>query len=249
MDDLRFWKRDIIFEHHQQTQRPMQMDEIKALLLSLRDEPYAEFQRKLLPNVTPERIVGVRTPALRAMAKELWRNGMARGFMAQLPHATFEENQLHAFAIAEIRDFATCLSATERFLPHVDNWATSDQLLPRCFGQHTTALLPTVERWIAHSHEYTVRFGIGMLLKHYLEAHFETRLLELVARVRRDEYYIRMMQTWCFAEALAKQPTATLPYIEQLRLTPWTHNKAIQKATESRRIGAEMKQRLRSLRV
>ena len=213
------------------------------------DADYAAFQRKLLPNVTPERIVGVHTPALRAMAKELWRNGKAEAFMAHLPHPTFEENQLHAFAIAEIRDFATCLSATERFLPHVDNWATSDQLLPRCFGQHTTELLPAVERWIAHSHEYTVRFGIGMLLKHYLNANFEPRLLELVAQVRRDEYYIRMMQAWLFAEALAKQPTATLPYIEQHRLAPWTHNKAIQKATESRRIGAEMKQRLRSLRV
>ena len=224
-------------------------DHIISQLRGMADADYAAFQRKLLPNVTPERIVGVRTPALRAMAKELWRNGKAEAFMAQLPHPTFEENQLHAFAIAEIRDFATCLSATERFLPHVDNWATSDQLLPRCFGQHTTALLPAVERWIAHSHEYTVRFGMGMLLKHYMDAHFEPRLLELVAQVQRDEYYIRMMQAWLFAEALAKQPIAALPYIEQQRLAPWIHNKAIQKATESRRIGAEMKQRLRSLRV
>lgn len=224
-------------------------DHIINQLRGMADADYAAFQRKLLPNVTPERIVGVRSPALRAMAKELWRSGMAEAFMVLLPHPTFEENQLHAFAIADIRDFAACLSATERFLPHVDNWATCDQLLPRCFGQHTTALLPAVERWIAYSHEYTVRFGMGMLLKHYLDAHFEPRLLELVARVRRDEYYIRMMQAWLFAEALAKQPAAALPYIEQRRLAPWTHNKAIQKATESRRIGAEMKQRLRSLRV
>ena len=224
-------------------------DHIISQLRGMADADYAAFQRKLLPNVTPERIVGVRTPALRAMAKELWRNGKAEAFMAQLPHATFEENQLHAFAIAEIRDFAACLSATERFLPHVDNWATCDQLLPRCFGRHTAELLPAVEHWIAHNHEYTVRFGMGMLLKHYMDAHFEPRLLELVAQVQRDEYYIRMMQAWLFAEALAKQPIAALPYIEQQRLAPWIHNKAIQKATESRRIGAEMKQRLRSLRV
>lgn len=213
------------------------------------DANYAAFQRKLLPNVTPERIVGVRTPALRAMAKELWRMGQAEAFMELLPHPTFEENQLHAFAIAEICDFATCLSATERFLPHVDNWATCDQLLPRCFGRHTAELLPAVEHWIAHSHEYTVRFGMGMLLKHYLETHFETRLLELVARVRRDEYYIRMMQAWLFAEVLVKQPIAALPYIEQQHLAPWTHNKAIQKSIESRRIDAEMKARLRKMRV
>lgn len=222
---------------------------IDTQLRGMMDADYAAFQRKLLPTVAPERIVGVRTPALRAMAKELWHSGMAEAFMALLPHTTFEENQLHAFAIAEICDFATCLSATERFLPHVDNWATCDQLLPRCFGRHTAELLPAVERWLETDHEYTVRFGMGMLLKHYLDAHFEPRLLELVAQVRRDEYYIRMMQAWLFAEALVKQPIAALPYIEQQRLAPWIHNKAIQKATESRRIGAEMKQRLRSLRV
>ena len=224
-------------------------DHIMSQLRGMADANYAAFQRKLLPNVAPERIVGVRTPVLRAMAQELWRTEQAEAFMALLPHPTFEENQLHAFAIAEIRDFAACLSATVRLFPHVDNWATCDQLLPRCFAQHTAELLPAVEHWIAHNHEYTVRFGMGMLLKHYLDAHFEPRLLKLVAQVRRDEYYIRMMQAWYFAEALAKQPIAALPYIEQHRLAPWTHNKAIQKATESRRIGAEMKQRLRLMRV
>ena len=222
---------------------------IAAQLHGMVDADYADFQRKLLPTVAPERIVGVRTPALRALAKTLWHNGMAEAFMAQLPHATFEENQLHTLALAQMRDFTACLAATECFLPYVDNWATCDQLLPRCFAQNTALLLPAVERWLAADHEYTVRFGMGMLLKHYLDEHFEPHLLELVARVQRGEYYIRMMQAWYFAEALAKQPAAALPYIRQRRLERWVHNKAIQKATESRRIGAELKAQLRSLRV
>lgn len=217
-------------------------------LISLRDAKYAEFQRKLIPNINPDTIIGVRTPELRYLAKELTGSKQAEHFINELPHKYIEENQLHAFIISLIKDYDACIQEVERFLPYVDNWATCDQLSPKCFGKHRYELLPNIEHWIGSMHEYSVRFAIGMLMRHFLDDAFESRFLDSVASIRREEYYIRMMQAWYFATALAKQYDAALPYIEQRKLAQWTHNKAIQKAIESYRVTSEHKEKLKSLR-
>ncbi|MBP3227430.1 MAG: DNA alkylation repair protein [Bacteroidaceae bacterium] len=223
---------------------------VRARLLPLADEAYKAFLAPLIPTVPPERFVGVRTPQLRNLARELEREGLAEAYLeSPLPHATFDEMQLHAFLICRLRNMDAALRATERFLPHVDNWATCDQLAPRIFARHRAALLPAIARWLADAHEYTVRFGIGMLMLHFLDApHFHLEHLEAVAAIDREEYYVRMMQAWYFATALAKQYDAALPYIVSRRLNPWTHRRAIQKAVESRRITPEQKVYLRTLR-
>lgn len=216
---------------------------------SLRDEKYAAFQRPLLPNLAPESIIGVRTPALRLLAKELRGSAEAEAFLAALPHRYFEENQLHAFLVAQERDYRRCIERLERFLPFVDNWATCDQLSPRVLGRHRAELLPEVRRWMASGHEYTCRFGIGMLMRYYLEDNtFSEEYLRWVAAIDREEYYVRMMQAWFFATALAKQWSAAEPYMHDGRLPDWVRRKAIQKALESFRIPAERKSHLRALR-
>ena len=225
------------------------MTEIQERLFALQDLPYRDFNARLLPTVDKETIIGVRTPALRKLARELRGSEAAGGFLAELPHRYFEENGLHAFLIESIRDYGECLAAVERFLPFVDNWATCDSLSPPVFKQHRAELLAPIERWLASKETYPVRFGVGMLMAHYLDADFAPRYLEWVAALRSEEYYINMMIAWYFATALAKQYDAALPYIEQRRLEPWTHNKAIQKAVESYRITDEQKAYLKTLRV
>jgi 3-methyladenine DNA glycosylase AlkD len=216
---------------------------------SLRDEKYAAFHRPLLPNLAPESIIGVRTPALRLLAKELRGSAEAEAFLAALPHRYFEENQLHAFLVAQEKDYRRCIERLERFLPFVDNWATCDQLSPRVLGRHRAELLPEVRRWMASGHEYTCRFGIGMLMRYYLEDNtFSEEYLRWVAAIDREEYYVRMMQAWFFATALAKQWSAAEPYMHDGRLPDWVRRKAIQKALESFRISAAHKSHLRALR-
>lgn len=218
-------------------------------LFSLRDEKYAAFQRPLLPNLAPESIIGVRTPALRLLAKELRGSVEAEAFLAALPHRYFEENQLHAFLVAQERDYRRCIERLECFLPFVDNWATCDQLSPRVLGRHRAELLPEVRRWMASGHEYTCRFGIGMLMRYFLEPDaFSEEYLRWVAAIDREEYYVRMMQAWFFATALAKQWSAAELYMHDGRLPDWVRRKAIQKALESFRIAAEHKAHLRGLR-
>lgn len=218
-------------------------------LFSLRDEKYAAFQRPLLPNLAPESIIGVRTPALRLLAKELRGSAEAEAFLAALPHRYFEENQLHAFLVAQERDYRRCIERLESFLPFVDNWATCDQLSPRVLGRHRAELLPEVRRWMASGHDYTCRFGIGMLMRYFLEADaFSEEYLRWVAAIDREEYYVRMMQAWFFATALAKQWSAAEPYMHDGRLPDWVRRKAIQKAMESFRIPPEHKAHLRSLK-
>ena len=218
-------------------------------LFSLRDEKYAAFQRPLLPNLAPECIIGVRTPALRLLAKELRGSAEAEAFLAALPHRYFEENQLHAFLVAQERGYRRCIERLERFLPFVDNWATCDQLSPRVLGRHRAELLPEVRRWMASGHEYTCRFGIGMLMRYFLEPDaFSEEYLRWVAAIDREEYYVRMMQAWFFATALAKQWSAAEPYMHDGRLPDWVRRKAIQKALESFRISPEHKAHLRALR-
>ena len=224
-------------------------DTILKQLRSLRDASYGNFQAKLIPTVAPDRIIGVRTPALRQLAKQLRGTAEAEQFISQLPHTWFDENQLHAFIIAGLKPFETCIDAVERFLPHIDNWATCDQLSPKCFKKHTQELLPHICKWTKSKQTYTIRFGMGMLMRYYLDEAFRPEHLEWVASIKSNEYYIRMMQAWFFATALAKQWDATMPYIEQGRLEKDTHNKTIQKAVESYRITAEQKAMLKTMRI
>ena len=222
--------------------------QIQSQLFRLQDPQYRAFQCKLLPTVPPETVIGVRTPALRAYAKELRETEVAADFLRDLPHAYFDENQLHAFLLWEIRDYPRCMAEVERFLPYVDNWATCDQLSPRAFRRHRPELLERVRAWLGSNAPYTVRFGLGMLMEHYLDEAFQTEYPELVARLRAEDYYVKMMIAWYFATALAKQYAAALPFLEQGRLDVWTHNKAIQKAVESRRIPPERKEYLKTLK-
>ena len=226
----------------------MTNEAIRAQLEALRDADYAVFQAKLIPNVAPEKFIGVRTPQLRALAKSLVKAGGYDGFLSALPHTFFDENQLHAFLLSELRDFGTCLDGVERFLPYVDNWATCDQLSPRVFARQAEALLPSIRGWLASEHVYTVRFGIGMLMQHFLDSRFDPTYPELVASVRSEEYYVNMMIAWYFATALTKQYDAALPYLTEKQLSAWVHNKTIQKACESFRVPPERKEFLKSLK-
>ena len=226
----------------------MILDEIRADLFAKQDLRYRDFQGALIPTVERDRMIGVRTPDLKSLAKTYANREEIGDFLADLPHKYFDENQLHAFLISREKDFAGCVEKVDRFLPYVDNWATCDQLSPAVFGKHKRALLPHIERWLSSGHTYTVRFGIGMLMSHFLDGEFEPSYLDRVAKIRSGEYYINMMIAWYFATALAKQYEATLPILQENRLDEWTHNKAIQKAIESRRISDEQKAFLRSLK-
>jgi len=222
---------------------------ITETLFSLADPEYRSFQAPLIPNLTADAFIGVRTPALKAYAKEILGSDEANRFMQDLPHRYFDENQLHAFLIAFSRDHDAVMQELERFLPYVDNWATCDQLRPVTFKKHTDSLIADIRRWLASPHEYTVRFGIGMLMTHYLDAAFQPEYVDLVAGIAREEYYINMMRAWYFATALAKQYDAIIPIISEKRLDKWTHNKAIQKARESRRVSDAQKEQLSALRI
>ncbi len=227
----------------------MDTKQIDAQLFALADSAYAAFQRPLMPTVKAETIIGVRTPDLRNLAKNLLKTTDVSGFLQTLPHRYFEENQLHSFLLSGEKSFEICVRNVEQFLPYIDNWATCDQLSPRCFAKHTEQLLPYIEKWLNAKHEYTVRFAIGMLMRYFLDDTFWPHYHELVVGINRDEYYIKMMQAWYFATALAKQYEATLPILQQHRLAPWTHNKTIQKAVESFRITDEQKAQLRTMKV
>lgn len=218
-------------------------------LLALRDNAYQSFQSKLMPTVLPETIIGVRTPLLRKLAKELYGTPQAEAFLNSLPHKYYEENNLHAFLIEQIRDYDRALVETERFLPYIDNWATCDCFCPKVFAKHKAELLESIRRWLESDKLYTVRYAIGMLMRYYLDEDFSPEYLAWVAGVQSEEYYINMMRAWYFATALAKQPDPAFVWLTERRLDVWTHNKTIQKAVESFRITPEMKQRLRALRV
>ena len=222
---------------------------IQETLFSLADAEYRAFQAPLIPNLPADAFIGVRTPALKAYAKEINGTPEADAFMQTLPHRYFDENQLHAFLISACRDYDAVLRAINRFLPFVNNWATCDQLRPAVFKKHTDTLILHIREWLGSSHVYTVRFGIGMLMAHYLDSTFQPEYLELAAGIQSTEYYINMMRAWYFATVLAKQYDAVIPFITGKRLDQWTHNKTIQKARESRRISDEQKKLLYSLRI
>lgn len=222
--------------------------EIRKRLWDLQEKDYAEFQRKLIPNIHPETIIGVRTPALRKLAKEAAKLPDIQEFMQTLPHDYFEENNIHGFIIEGMKDYEECIHALEKFLPYVDNWATCDLVSPNVFKKHLPELIGQIKAWMASDEPYTIRFGMEALMRHYLDDAFRPEYLELAAGIRSEEYYVNMMTAWFFATALAKQYDAAIPYIEEQRLDEWTHNKAIQKAVESYRITDEQKAYLRTLK-
>ena len=225
------------------------MTEIQELLFTKQDIKYRDFQAPLFPSIDKEKMIGVRTPELKKLAKELFGSDVANKFIETLPHEYFDENQLHAFLISLIKDYDTCLKEVDRFLPYIDNWGTCDQLSPKVFAKHKDELIVDIKRWVKSKHVYTVRFAIGMLLNLYLDESFQEEYLELVSKVKSDEYYINMMIAWYFATALAKQYDATIKNIEDKCLDPWVHNKTIQKAVESYRISDNQKAYLKSLKI
>ena len=227
----------------------MDKTELYRRLHSLQDLKYRDMQIKIIPTLDPETIIGVRTPDLRTMAKEMLRTGDHKAFLEELPHRYFEENQLHAFILSGMKDYDECMQELERFLPYVDNWATCDQMSPKVFRKHRKELMARIREWIRSEKPYTVRFGAGMLMEHFLDEDYDPEYPAMVAGIRSEEYYVNMMIAWYFATALAKQYESVLPFIEERRLDDWTHNKAIQKSVESRRITEEQKTYLRSLRI
>ncbi len=223
--------------------------EVVRQLFSMQDLEYKAFHAKLIPNVEKEAIIGVRTPVLRKYAKEFNKTGKAEEFILILPHRYYEENNLHAFILEQIKDFDRCVREVERFLPYVDNWATCDMMAPKVFQKNLPKLLQKIKIWLNSDNTYTVRFAIEMLMKYYLDEQYDMEYPQMVAQVCSDEYYINMMIAWYFATALAKQYDSILPFIENKCLKTWTHNKAIQKAVESRRIPVEQKKYLKTLKI
>ena len=223
-------------------------DDIRVELSNLQDLKYRDLQITTIPSVVPERITGVRTPKLRALAKELSKREDISLFLEDLPHKLFEEDQLHAFILSGMKDAEECIRLVDKFLPYVDNWATCDQMSPKVFKKNKKLLLEYVNTWIKSDKTYVRRFAIGMLMEHFLDEDFKPSYLSKVAKIRSDEYYVNMMTAWYFATALAKQYDRTLPFIEEQKLDKWTHNKSIQKAVESYRITPEQKEYLKTLR-
>lgn len=220
------------------------LDKLKALT----DESYKNFQVKLMPTVDKALVLGVRTPALKTYAKELFGTEDGNSFLQELPHKYFEENQLHAFIISNIKDFDECIDAINKFLPYVDNWATCDQLTSKALKKNPEKLSAIIDNWLNSDHTYTVRFALKLCMNFYLDENFNQGYLDKAALIKSDEYYINMMIAWYFATALAKQYEAAIPYIENHRLPQWVHKKTIQKACESYRITPEQKQYLKTFR-
>ena len=225
------------------------MNNIEKDLFKLQDKKYRELQSKILPNLDSNTIIGVRTPDLKKYAKKLFKENNYESFINDLPHKYYEENQLHAFIISDIKDYDECLSCFKKFLPFIDNWSTCDQSTPKAFSKNLDSLLKEIKGWIKSKETYTIRFGVSMLMRNYLDDNFKVDYLELVSKIKSDEYYVNMMRAWYFATALAKQYDKTILYIENNKLDTWTHNKAIQKAIESYRVTDEHKDYLRSLRI
>ncbi len=213
-------------------------------LNELQDLKYRDFQSKLIPTVDKEKIIGVKTPALKALAKEFSRSAGSKEFLDALPHNYFEENQIQGFVISQIKDFDECIKRVQAFLPYIDNWATCDQTSPVIFKKHRKELFPYIKEWLKSGHTYTIRFAIGMLMQHFLDEDFDRNCIELVVAVKSDEYYVNMEIAWYMATALAKQWDESLPFLSIKYLDKWTLNKSIQKARESRRISKEKKEKL-----
>lgn len=221
---------------------------IQEKLFELQDQAYAAFQSKLTPNIPAELFIGVRVPAARKLAKEYIKNPEHLDFMKALPHHYYDENMLHGLLISEIKDYDACIFETDQFLPYVDNWAVCDIMSPKVFKKHKKELIEKIYEWSASDLTYTCRFGLEMLMSHFLDEDFKPEYLEIPVAVISEEYYINMMIAWFFATALAKQWDETIPYLERHKLGIWVHNKTIQKARESYRITTEQKEYLKTLK-
>ena len=220
---------------------------IREEIFAIQDTSYGDFQSKLIPNIPRELFIGVRVPEARKLAKRIAKEAETSIFLKNLPHKYYDENILHALLISEIKDYDACIEEIDKFLPYVDNWAVCDIISPKIFKKNKTILLGKIKEWSASEKTYTCRFGIEMLMSYFLDDDFKPDYLEIPASVHSEEYYVRMMIAWFFATALAKQWDTTIKYIEDHRLDKWTHNKAIQKARESRRITPKRKEYLNSL--
>lgn len=223
--------------------------DIRKELFKLQDVEYREFHSRLMPGVSKEKIIGIRIPIIREFARKIKNTPYACEFLSNVPHEYYEEDNLHAFLISEIKNFDRCITELERFLPFIDNWATCDSLRPKCFKLNTDRLKPYIYKWIESGKAFVVRFGIEMLMVHYLDEHFDLQYLYRVSKIKNDEYYVNMMIAWYFATALAKQYEAAVPFLERSELPAWVHNKTIQKAKESNRISSETKKYLESLKL
>lgn len=223
--------------------------DITNRLFRLADENYAAFQAKLTPTIEGDLFIGVRVPAARKLAKEIYKSGESEEFLTRLPHKFFDENMLHGLILSEYKDYDTCITQIDLFLPYIDNWAVCDVMSPKCFKKNKDKLIEKIHDWSSSDKAYTVRFGLEMLMTHFLDEDFEPIYLEIPVKVRLEGYYVKMMVAWFFATALAKQWNHTAPYIENKVLEPWTHNKTIQKACESSRVSDNQKEYLRSLKT
>lgn len=217
-------------------------------LQALKEKEYADFQAKLVPTIEPSTILGIRVPKLRALAKSYIRDQECQVFLDSLPHNYYDENMLHAILISEMKDYDKCINRLEAFLPYVDNWAVCDIMSSKLFKRYREDLMTRIKVWMASEETYTIRFGLGMLMTHFLDEDFRPEYLDMASSIRSDEYYVNMMIAWFFATALAKQWEVSLPYIEDKKLDDWTHKKAIQKARESLRISKEKKEYLKELK-
>lgn len=218
-------------------------------LFTMQDLKYRDFHAKLMPTVEKESVIGVRVPVLRTYAKKFGKTEEAKQFFKILPHQYYEENNLHGLLIDQIKDYELCIEELERFLPHIDNWATCDLLAVRTVKNHLNSYIKKIDRWLESEYIYTIRFGINMLMRYYLEEEFKLEYPGKVAAIRSEEYYVNMARAWYFATALAKKYDQVLPFLEEQKMDVWTHNKTIQKAIESYRITPEQKEYLRTLKI
>ena len=225
------------------------IDKVQNKLFEMQDLKYRDFHAKLIPTMDKEKIIGVRIPALRKFAKEFGKTGESKEFLKILPHKYYEENNLHGLLLEQMKDYEGYIEKVKQFLPFIDNWATCDLLAVRTVKKHLDVFIEEVYRWIQSQHTYTIRFGIGMLMRYYLDENFQMEYPEKVMQICSKEYYVNMMRAWYFATALAKQYENILPFIEDKKLDVWTHNKTIQKAIESYRITPEQKMYLRTLKI
>ena len=218
-------------------------------LFKLQDKEYAEFQSKLTPNIDRNKFIGVRVPDVRKLAKQYIKDEESKEFLNSLPHKYYDENMLHGLLISEIKDYEECVKEVDRFLPYIDNWAVCDIMSPRIFKKNKNNLIVKIKEWSKSKHIYTCRFGIEMLMSHFLDENFNIEYLKIPAKIHSNEYYVKMMIAWFFATALAKQWDSTIPYLENFELDKWIHNKTIQKAKESYRITDSQKEYLKTLKI
>ena len=225
------------------------ISDLHTTLFKMQDLKYRDFHSALMPTIDKEAVIGIRTPMLRKFAKDFGKTTDAKAFLEILPHKYYEENNLHAFLLEQMKTYDEVISALDRFLPYVDNWATCDGMNPKILGKYPDRLIKDAYRWLQSDKTYVKRYGIGVIMRYFLDDNFKTEYLDIVSEIRSDEYYIKMMVAWFFATALAKKYDETLPYLEKHRLDAWTHNKTIQKAQESFRVTQKQKEYLKTLRV